>query len=234
MPAIDQIIALGSPLPRFDTHAPLMSLPGILKLSFDRVWSGPYLSASPQLVDEWRERLVSYAGFRVGLCWQGNSKYLFDSQRSFPLSRFAPLAKIPGVRFVSLQKGEGADQVANADFQIVDLSAELDEAAGPFMDTAAVMKNLDLVITSDTSVAHLAGGLGVPVWVALSAHTDWRWMLDRRDTPWYPSMRLFRQRQLNEWDEVFAAIAEELAAEGYVAGLTHAIVNPGLFFPMFQ
>jgi tetratricopeptide (TPR) repeat protein len=209
-PFIERLIALYSPLPHFDVHAPLMSLPDILKLPPDQWYPGPYLSADPQLVDAWRATLAKYAGFRVGICWQGNPKYLFNAQRSFPLSSFAPVAQIPGVRLVSLQKEAAADEIATAGFEVIDLGSQFDEAAGPFMDSAAVMKSLDLVITSDTAIAHLAGGLGVPVWLPLSAHGDWRWLTDRQDTPWYPTMRLFRQQRLDHWDDVFARIADEL------------------------
>ncbi len=211
-PFIDELIALGSPLPRFDVHAPLMSLPDILKLPQDQWWPGPYLAADPQRVEAWRSRLARYNGFRVGICWQGNPKYLFNAQRSFALSGFAPVAQISGVRLISLQKGATSDEIAAAGFDVIDLGEEFDEAAGPFMDSAAVMKGLDLVITSDTAIAHLAGGLEVPVWLPISAHCDWRWFLDREDTPWYPSMRLFRQQELDRWDDVFNRIAAEVRA----------------------
>ena len=112
------------------------------------------------------------------------------------MAHFAPLASLPGVRLISLQKGFGSEQVATVDFPVLDLSGRLDEVAGPFMDTAAVIRNLDLVVTADTAIAHLAGALGVPVWVALQFSADWRWLLGRDDSPWYPTMRLFRQTTL--------------------------------------
>jgi len=125
--------------------------------------------------------------------------------------QFAPLAKIDGVRLVNLQKGTGAEQIAgNEGLEIIDLGPQLDEVAGPFMDTAAVMKNLDLVVTSDTAVAHLAGALAVPVWVALGVNSDWRWLADREDSPWYPTMRLFRQRRPGDWTDVFARLSAQL------------------------
>lgn len=209
--SIDGLVAAGSPLPPFDVHCPLMSLPGVLGLSIDSLSRGAYLSAEPARVEAWRKELADMAGFRLGICWQGNPKHLFDTQRSFPLRQFAPVARLAGVRLVSLQKGSGSDQIAFFPFNVVELGTELD-ADGAFLDTAAVMKNLDLVISSDTAVAHLAGALGVPVWVALSAHADWRWFTDREDSPWYPTMRLFRQAQLDDWDDVFERIARELAA----------------------
>src|SRR5205823_7476022 len=129
------------------------------------------------------------------------------------LSCFAPLAEVPGIRLLSLQKGPGVDQMIplREEFEVVDLGSEIDERAGPFMDTAAIMNNLDLVITSDTATAHLAGALGVKVWVALSTAPDWRWMLARNDSPWYPTMRLFRQSTAGDWADVFRRIAIALA-----------------------
>jgi tetratricopeptide (TPR) repeat protein len=209
-PGIDRLVASGTAPPRFDVHCPLLSLPGVLNLSLGTLWQGPYLFAEANLVENWRQRLADYAGFRVGICWQGNREHLFDAQRSFSLACFAPLAQIEGVRLISLQKGLGSEQIASSVFQVVDLDAELDASAGAFVDTAAVMKNLDLVITTDTAVAHVAGALGVPVWVALSAHCDWRWLMDRADSPWYPSMRLFRQTKLDQWGDVFESMAARL------------------------
>jgi hypothetical protein len=128
-----------------------------------------------------------------------------------PLTQFAPLAAVPGVRLISLQKGAGSEQLAALGglFPVVDLGDRLD-AGGPFLDTAALMKGLDLVVTCDTAVAHLAGALGVPVWVALALAPDWRWLLGRQDSPWYPTMRLFRQARRGEWGDVFARIAAAL------------------------
>jgi len=211
LPGADRIVPAGSPLPRYDVHCPLLSLPSALGLAESQWWSGPYLTARPELVTRWQDRLRELTGLRVGICWQGNAQFLFDAQRSFALERFADVAAVAGVHLISLQKGSGRQQIASASFPVLDLGPELDESTGPFLDSAAVMKNLDLVITSDTSIAHLAGGIGVPVWVALSAHCDWRWFLDRADSPWYPSMRLFRQRQLGEWEPVFQQIAAEVA-----------------------
>jgi tetratricopeptide (TPR) repeat protein len=215
---IDRLVAAGSPLPRFDVQCPLLSLPSVLELPLDKLWQGAYLSADRELTDAWKKRLAARTGFRVGICWQGNRKHLFDRQRSFPLDSFAPIAHTAGVRLISLQKGIAAEWIAASSFEVLDLAAELDETAGAFVDTAAVIANLDLVITSDTSVAHLAGALGAPVWVALSAHGDWRWFTDRPDSAWYPTMRLFRQTHLDQWGDVFASMAEEL--RGVVAART--------------
>ncbi|HEX3724826.1 MAG TPA: hypothetical protein VHV08_01225, partial [Pirellulales bacterium] len=156
--------------------------------------------------------LSGLGGFRVGIQWQGNCDYMFDRARSVPLVEFAPLADVAGVSLVSLQRKNGTEQLPSArgQFTIHDLGEDVDESRGPFVDTAAVMKNLDLVITSDTAAAHLAGGLGISVWVALPHAADWRWLLDRADCPWYPTMRLFRQRQWHEWSSVFAEIGDAL------------------------
>ncbi len=209
-PAIDRLVAAGSALPRFDVQAPLLSLPSILKPSIETVSPGPYLFADEALTSQWRDRLAIHRGFRVGICWQGNPKNLFDAQRSFALAQLGPVGNLDGVRLVSLQKGDACQQIVDCPFEVIDLGAQLDEATGPFMDTAAVIQNLDLVITSDTAVAHLAGALGAKVWLALSAHCDWRWLLDREDSPWYPTARLFRQQQLGDWTLVFERMAEQL------------------------
>jgi tetratricopeptide (TPR) repeat protein len=209
-PGIDQLIAFNTPLPEFDVHSPLMSLPGVLRLAEDELWWGPYLAVDPQRAEKWRQQLAAIHGFRVGLCWQGNPQHLFDMQRSIPLAKLAPLAAIPGVQLISLQKEIGSEQIAGCSFPVHQLGESLD-ADGAFLDTAAVLQQLDLVIAVDTAVAHLAGALGVRVWIPLSAHGDWRWMSERRDSPWYPSARLFRQRQLDAWDDVVAELAAELA-----------------------
>jgi len=173
--------------------------------------------------------------FLVGIAWQGNPAYGKDRQRSIPLTHFARLAEVEGVHLISLQKGPGADQlkqlriadcglrierqeakpllefaIRNPQSAILDLGDRLDQTPGAFMDTAAVMMNLDLVISSDTAVPHLAGALGVPVWVALPLVPDWRWLLEREDSPWYPTMRLFRQTRYGQWEDVFERMAEEM------------------------
>jgi ADP-heptose:LPS heptosyltransferase len=147
---------------------------------------------------------------RVGIAWQGSPTYVLDAFRSIPLAQFAPLAACPGVRLFGLQKGAGREQIAAAGVPLVDLGATLDEGTGAFVDTAAVMQSLDLVITSDTAIAHLAGALGVRVWVALPHVPDWRWLLERPTSPWYPTMRLFRQPRPGDWASVFRTMAEEL------------------------
>jgi tetratricopeptide (TPR) repeat protein len=210
---IDRLIARGAPLPPFDVHTPLLSLPKTFGTTLTNVPADvPYLSADAALVEYWRSELSSIPGIKIGIAWQGNPRFPADCMRSIPLTHFTPLAQVDGVRLLSLQKGSGREQLpAVASYlPVIDLADRLDETTGGFMDTAAVMKNLDLVVTSDTSIAHLAGALGVPVWVALALGADWRFLLEREDSPWYPTMRLFRQTQMGDWDGVFERIAAEL------------------------
>ncbi len=165
-------------------------------------------------MERWGRELAGYPGFKVGINWQGNPGYAGDFHRSMPLRHFAPLARVPGVRLFSLQKYTGSEQLKELGgaFPVVDLGSRLDEGegSGPFLDTAAVLNNLDLFVTSDTAVAHLAGALGVPVWVPLSKSASWQWMHEREDCPWYPTMRLFRQMALLDWPPVFERMAAAL------------------------
>jgi hypothetical protein len=152
-------------------------------------------------------------GFKVGIGWQGNPKGAIDRGRSIPLAQFATLSQVPDVRLISLQRTHGLDQLERLPpGMTVETLGAFDEGDDAFLDTAAIMQNLDLVVTSDTAIAHLAGALGRPVWVALKHVPDWRWMLDRSDSPWYPTMRLFRQTARGQWESVFASIADALRA----------------------
>jgi tetratricopeptide (TPR) repeat protein len=208
---IDRLLARGEPLLAFDTWAPLLSLPGLLGTTLNTIPAEvPYLHAEPARVEAWRQRLAEERGFKVGVVWQGARKYPDDHWRSVPLARFAPLAAVEGVRLVSLQKGPGTEQLRTVRFPIAELTPELDAEGGAFLDTAPVMKNVDLLVMSDTSVTHLAGALGVPVWLATSAAPDWRWLSAREDSPWYPTFRLFRQTRLGDWTDVFERLAAEL------------------------
>jgi Flp pilus assembly protein TadD len=212
IPGVDQLVAEGAELPAFDVQAPLMSLPAILGTTLAIVSSDvPYLTADPELVEQWRSRLEALPGFKVGISWRGNPHHKWDRHRSIPLAKFAPLASVPGVRLISLQKGPGTEQVKAfmKHYPISEFGDELD-ATGAFPDTSAIVRCLDLVITTDTAIAHLAGALGAPVWLALSTVVDCRWGLDREDTPWYPTMRLFRQRTLGDWDFLFERMAVQL------------------------
>ena len=206
------VIAGGSPLPPFDLQIPILNLPGVFGTTVETIPSVvPYLTADPSLVDAWRDKLAPLAGRRVGIGWQGSRGYALDRTRSIALKHFAALAAVAGVQLISLQKTDGREQLSEVagQFAVHDLGESLDEA-GAFVDTAAVMKNLDLVITSDTALAHLAGALGVPVWVALAKVPEWRWLTGRADSPWYPTMRLFRQSSAGDWPEVFTRMADEL------------------------
>jgi tetratricopeptide (TPR) repeat protein len=213
-PGIDELTTQSDKPPTFDFHAPLLSLPRILGTSTGNIpGEVPYLSAREDLVQQWGERLNEDDAFKIGVAWQGNPLHRWDGLRSVSLSQFAQLSEVRGVRLFSLQKGAGTEQLAQAQFPISDCGSEIRD----FMDTAAVMMNLDLVITCDSAVAHLAGALGIPVWVALPFTPDWRWLLDREDSPWYPTMRLFRQTKFRDWDGVFqritAALTESLRAD---------------------
>ena len=147
--------------------------------------------------------------FLVGVVWQGSPGNPMDHFRSFPLAGLAPVADVPGVRFVRLQVIDGLDQIPALDGRFSMLSLDSKRPRN-FVDTAAIISLLDLVITPDTSVAHLAGGLGVPVWLALSTVGEWRWMVNREDSPWYPTMRIFRQTRRGDWDDVFRRMADRL------------------------
>ena len=206
---VDLVVVEGSPIPDCDAYAPLMSLPGMFRTDVASIPADiPYLSADPDLVRTWGQDLALPDELCVGIAWQGNPAYSRDRHRSFRVDRFEPIARTPGVRLYALQKGYGSEQIAElaGRFPVIDLGGRLTD----LMETAAVMMNLDLVIASDTGLAHLGGALGVPTWVALPFEPDWRWLSGRDDTPWYPTMRLFRQRRRGDWDDVFARIAAAL------------------------
>jgi uncharacterized protein (TIGR03032 family) len=208
---IDQLVDLDLEMPVCDVQLPLMSVPAILDLSLEEIPSKtPYLHPQEELRVKWKGKLSGVEGKKVGIAWQGPRTYFLDHRRSLPLSSFAPLARVPGVNLMVLQKGEGREQIAKIDFPILDLGDQLDESTGAFEETAAVISHLDLVISSDTAIVHLAGALGVPVWVALPKIADWRYLMERDDSPWYPSLRLFRQRESGCWEEVFDRMAKAI------------------------
>jgi len=217
-PYIDEIMEHGKMPTKFDVQAPLMSLPYILHYDEETISQKvPYLYASEERLEYWKDKFPTDT-FNVGVCWQGNPNYsthflrLAVAAKSFPPKMLAPLGKIKNVRFYSLQKdhANNVDETLPEGFIVHSFDEDFDNAHGRFMDTAAVMKSLDLVLTVDTSIAHLAGGLGVPVWVLLPQPADWRWLLDRDDTPWYPNMRLFRQTKPCEWEPVIDEICKAL------------------------
>lgn len=200
---VDGVVARGTALPRYDVHANLMSLPGLLGTTLETVPAEvPYIPVEPRAA---RDFVRAPSGtFRVGIVWAGNPIHARDHLRSAPLASFLALARIPGVALFSLQKGEAAERelAARGDASVINLAPQLED----FRDTAAVIEALDLVITVDTSVAHLAGALGRETWLLLPHVPDFRWMLEREDSPWYPTMRLFRQPQVGDWASVFAAV----------------------------
>jgi tetratricopeptide (TPR) repeat protein len=195
-----------------DVQVALMSLAHFFKTDLTSVPNQvPYLNAEAKLEKAWQARISGH-GFKIGIAWQGNPVGAIDAGRSVPLKEFVQLSKIPEVRLISLQKHVGLDQLADLSkgVKIETLGKDFDSGPDAFIDTAAVMNNLDLIITCDTSIAHLAGALGRPTWVALKHVPDWRWMVDRDDTPWYPTMRLFRQNERDDWDSVFSKIESSL------------------------
>jgi tetratricopeptide (TPR) repeat protein len=216
LPGVGVVIKRGAPLPTCDFHVPLMSLPLALGAGA-HAHSAPYLTPDPADAAAWARRLDSVQGFRIGLCWAGGARpdqpiaHAIDLRRSLPLTDFRPLADLPGVRFVSLQKGPPAAELSEASDwpggPILDLTEELND----FADTAAMAANLDLVIACDTSTAHLAGALGKPVWILNRFDGCWRWGHGREDTPWYPAGRLFTQAEPGHWAGVIGAVKAALA-----------------------
>ncbi|WP_454871488.1 tetratricopeptide repeat protein [Paraburkholderia xenovorans] len=227
---VDQLIEAGEALPPFDCHCPLLSLPLAFKTDLDSIPSAtPYLYAHAEAARQWRDRIHAHADTRlkVGLVWAGGNRPHVaelrknDARRSIAFERLAPILDVPNVQFFSLQKGPAAQQLKGGEWggRIVDYTEELDD----FADTAALVANLDLVISVDTSTAHLAGALDRPVWILNRFDTCWRWMLERTDTPWYPGARLFRQPALGDWDSVMQAARDALAAlSASAANVTHS------------
>ncbi|HET6150524.1 MAG TPA: tetratricopeptide repeat protein [Polyangia bacterium] len=219
---VDRIVARGASLPAVDVRAGLFSVPpwlgGRAATGANGEGGAPYLHADPARIRQWRARLDELTGgarFRVGIAWQGNRRYRADGRRSIPLASFQPLvraARAAGAAVVSLQHGDGREQLGtlSADPRVIDLGPSLD-AEGAFLDTAAVIAGLDLIVTSDTAIPHLAGALGAPVWLALAHLPDWRWGTAGESTDWYPTMRLFRQAEPGDWSAVFARIGAALA-----------------------
>ena len=199
----------------YDFQLPFMSLARVFETTEATIPREiPYLAVDPRRVAKWGER-IGTGGFRVGVSWQGNPQYPGDRFRSIPLADFAPLAAVPGVRLISLQSFRGLEQLdALPDgMRVETLGEEVVNNPDGFREVAAVMANLDLMIMSDSAPGHLAGALGRPVWLALPHTPDWRWLRERTDSPWYPTMRLFRQKRRGDWPGVFAEIAGALAIE---------------------
>jgi len=209
LPGEMTIVTPDNPVPDFDVWCPLLSLPRILETRLDTIpGEAPYLVPRPALIERWRRRLAGVPGRRVGLAWGGDPRHVNDFRRSIGLQRLKPLLAIPGITWISLQKGPHAgDLVGPAPSTILDIADELRD----FTETAGAIANLDLVISTDTAVAHLAGAIAKPVWTWVPFSPDWRWMLGREDSPWYPTMRLFRQPAPGDWDSVVARAADCLA-----------------------
>jgi hypothetical protein len=193
----------------FDYHLSLMSLPKMFNTRLDSIPSKvPYLKADTRLTNIWQRRMQPHDGVKVGIVWAGHQSHKDDARRSIPLSLFAPLKHVPGVKLYSLQV-EKYPKWTDADPEFLfeqDFGPEISD----FSDTAAIMENLDLIISVDTSVVHLAGALGKTTWVLLPHSPDWRWMTERKDSPWYPTMTLFRQQSPGDWAPVFKAVRQRL------------------------
>jgi tetratricopeptide (TPR) repeat protein len=200
------LIGWGEVPSRFDYHIPLMSLPLVLGITLDTIPAPRrYLAAEPERVAHWARR-IGRNGFRIGVAWRGNKAVFGAEGKEFPLGALARLGRIPGIRLISLQKDPGPVPAG----LMLERFDDFDQEGGAFLDTAAIIENLDLVISADSAPAHLAGALGATVWVALKHVPDWRWLLGRDDSPWYPSMRLFRQTEPGNWDSVFGDIHNAL------------------------
>ena len=215
LPRAPTLLAQGNPLPDFDLHCPLLSLPLACGTTVETIPPRvPYLAVPPALSGPWHERLAALPGLRVGICWAGDPRHhlpganAVDRRRSTALAAWAPLAAIRGISLVSLQKGPAAEQIAQPPDGMVlhDWTMDLDD----FADTAAVIAALDLVITVDTATAHLAGALAKPVWILNRYDQCWRWLTGRTTSPWYPTATLFRQPAPGDWPPVFAAVADAL------------------------
>ena len=213
MRGVAETIAFEDSVPEIDAWAPMMSLPRALGL-FDAtaLVRGATLTPDPSCLAPHGARLAAAPGLKIGICWQGNPDYQADSDRSIPLLAFAALARIPGVTLIALQKGAGGEQVADwpANLRLIDLGAEIDGTGGAFMETAAVIEALDLVVSSDTALVHLAGALGTDAHLALARVPDWRWGLEGKQSVWYPTVTLHRQTRTGDWDGVFRRISRAI------------------------
>lgn len=211
-PGIDEVVAYDGELPPFDTWASLVTVPRLFNVTFDTLTADvPYLAADPATAAAWRNRFGGSQGLRVGLVWAGNPRHGNDENRSLTLRQLEPLLRTPGASFFSLQIGEKAKELKElTDSPIEDLSPLITD----FADTAAAIDCLDLVVSVDTSTAHMAGALGKPIWVLLPFVPDWRWMLERDDSPWYPTMRLYRQSKPGGWGPVIERVRRDLVSLG--------------------
>lgn len=212
-PWVDEWFPIDEEAPiTFEWYTTLLSLPELLKVHSleDIPLNIPYIFPESKRVEHWRAKLDELPGLKVGLNWQGKPSQGRDHLRSMPLEKFAPIAQVEGITLINLHKGSGEEQIEqNKELVPLTVFEDLD-ADGAFLDTAALMKNLDLIISTDTSTVHLAGAMGCPVWVPLTTACDWRFMFDRTDSPWYPTMRLFRQQCFQVWEPVIEEITQAL------------------------
>lgn len=213
IPGVTRVVPFGNVMPTFQLYARLLGLPRIFSTTLWNIPNQvPYLRVSPARIDKWKQRVAQDGASpgvrRIGLVWAGNSAHTRDVHRSMHLSDLAPLADVPDTIFYSLQKGSRQDEAKNPTpgMKLIDIGPELNDLS----DMGALLHNLDLLICVDTAPAHLAGALGRPVWTMISYSPDWRWLLNRDDSPWYPTMRLFRQPALRDWGSVVRSIREQL------------------------
>jgi len=213
-PGIDRLVPMDQPVQEADVHIGLMSLPHRCGTRLETIPAPiPYIFPDARAIERWRRELAATRGLKVGVVWKGNPDHPDDCIRSLALQNLEPLASIENVTLLSLQRN-AAEEIRAATFPIEDLAQKEDATRGSFMDSAGLIRNLDLLITCDTSVAHLAGAMGVPVWILLAHIPDWRWMLARNDSPWYPCARLFRQTGPGNWQEVIQRVAGCLREKG--------------------
>lgn len=215
-PYIDTIVTTQQPLPDYDEQYFVNRDAECLfaQRALCKPDETPYLFASAHLIEQWKRTLSPNKNFKIGLCWHSSmirdlKNNLIASNRTIPLELFAPIAQIDGISLYSLQKMDGAQESAHISFYVHDFG-DIDSTNGRFMDTAAIMKNLDLVITADTAIAHLAGGLGVRTWMLLPYDCCWQWFRDRSDSPWYPTMTIFRQPMQGDWSSVMEKVCQRL------------------------
>jgi len=209
-PFIDELIPVGTPFPPHDYKIPYLCIPRICQTQVKTIPTNiPYIFADTRLVTHWKKQF-DHKTINIGICWHGDPAH--GSGKFMPLKYFVQLAQIPRVKLYSLQRINGLDQITQ-DAPITLFDESFDTKHGSFMDTAAVMKCLDVIITVDTSVAHLAGALGVPVWVVLPFPAEWRWLQNRSDSPWYPTMRLFRQQKVGEWQPIIDEIKKAVCTK---------------------
>lgn len=215
VPYIDQLIPIGSPAPKHDGMATLMSMPAICNSDEETIPKKiPYIYADPDIEQYWHEKLSGDTNFKIGICWQsdvGNDASRPPvARRGMPLEKLYPLSNFEHVSLYSLQKYNAADLEHKPDWFKIQCFDDFDSSNGSFMDTVAIMKQMDLIISVDTAIPHLAGALGVPIWLLLPYSTDWRWIHNRTDSPWYPTMQIFKQPAPFDWDSVMQDLLANL------------------------